>query len=315
VAGSTVTAAPAGATGVTVGGGDGDALQIGGSNANSNPGNTTGLSGSLTSAGPMLEVHVLGTSSGRIAVRGAADTEGSPSVGVVGETQSEFGPIFPAKGAGVHGVAGGHSEDDRAVPSNAVGAVGELRTQNTTTGANLWLPDTGQTMPPSASSWDAGDLVMSGSALWLCTTGGTGTASSWANLSTGERLVTLRTPARVYDSRIGQQPLTGPKAQITDGSTVSVDVTGPKAGGGTSGVPSGATAVLGNLTLINGPNTVFLTVFATGTMPPATSNINALGGQVIANNFTSQIGTSNQISIKCGFGPTDFIIDIFGYYP
>ena len=36
---------------------------------------------------------------------------------------------------------------------------------------------------------------------------------------------------------------------------------------------------------------------------------------VIANNFTSQVGTSNQISVQCGFGPTDFIIDIFGYYP
>ena len=35
----------------------------------------------------------------------------------------------------------------------------------------------------------------------------------------------------------------------------------------------------------------------------------------MANNFTSQIGTSNQISVQCGGGPTDFIIDIFGYYP
>jgi hypothetical protein len=36
---------------------------------------------------------------------------------------------------------------------------------------------------------------------------------------------------------------------------------------------------------------------------------------VVANSFTSQLGTSNGISIKCGGGPTDFIIDIFGYYP
>jgi hypothetical protein len=167
---------------------------------------------------------------------------------------------------------------------------------------------------PTTGTHSKGELFVDGDGtLFLCTT--SGTPGTWVNLSTGSNLVTLSTPARVYDSRIGQQPSTGPKSQITNGTTVSIDVTGPKAGGGTSGVPSGATAVLGNLTLINGPNTVFLTVFANGTMPPATSNINALGGQVIANNFTSQIGTSNQISVKCGFGPTDFIIDIFGYYP
>jgi hypothetical protein len=171
---------------------------------------------------------------------------------------------------------------------------------------------------PTSGAHNAGQLyVDSGGVLFFCV--GTGTPGTWTDLSSGQRLVTLGTPARVYDSRNGQQPSTGPKSQITGGSTVSIDVTGAKAGGGNSGVPSGATAVLGNITMINGPNTTFLTVFAAGATPPATSNINALGGQVIANNFTSQIGSgvtnSNKISIQCGFGPTDFIIDIFGYYP
>jgi hypothetical protein len=127
--------------------------------------------------------------------------------------------------------------------------------------------------------------------------------------------VTLDTPARIYDSRPGTQPSTGPKSQITNGSTQNLNVTGAKAGSGNSGVPSSATAVLGNITMINGPNTTFLTVFAQGATAPSTSNINANPGLVIANSFTSRLGFFDGISIQCGFGPTDFIIDIFGYYP
>jgi hypothetical protein len=178
--------------------------------------------------------------------------------------------------------------------------------------APLVLNAASSTGPPTGSHVLGEFVVDSGGTLFYCTT--SGNPAAWVNLSTGSNLVTLGTPARVYDSRIGQQPSTSPKAPITDGGVVNLDVTGPKAGGGNSGVPSGATAVLGNITMVKGPNTTFLSVFAAGATPPATSNINALGGQVIANNFTSQIGTSNQISIKCGFGPTDFIIDI-GYYP
>jgi hypothetical protein len=182
-------------------------------------------------------------------------------------------------------------------------------------GSSLLLAGTAASAgPPTSGSHRRGELYQDlNGVLFYCTSGGL--IGTWANLSDGERLVTLGTPARVYDSRIGQEPSTGPKSQITNGGIVKLVVTGPKAGGGNSGVPSGATAVLGNITMVNGPNTTFLTVFAAGAAPPSTSNVNALGGQVIANNFTSQVGTSDEISIQCGFGPTDFIIDLFGYYP
>jgi hypothetical protein len=61
---------------------------------------------------------------------------------------------------------------------------------------------------------------------------------------------------------------------------------------------------------------VYLTVYGNGATPPATSNVNAFGpGQTVANSFTSKIGTGDRIAITCGGGPTDFIIDVFGYYP
>jgi hypothetical protein len=58
-----------------------------------------------------------------------------------------------------------------------------------------------------------------------------------------------------------------------------------------------------------------LTVWA-GPSQPATSNINWLAGQTTSNNFTCLVGNlHNDFAVSCGGGPTDVIIDIFGYYP
>jgi hypothetical protein len=175
-------------------------------------------------------------------------------------------------------------------------------------GAHLLLVPSATAGAPTGAHNLGQFWVDSNGALFQCVVAGN--PGTWVRQSP---LVTLA-PARVYDSRVGQLPSTGPKSPITNGSTVNVDVTGTQAAGGVSGVPSGASTVLGNITVVNPSAGVFLTVFAQGASPPATSNINASAGQVVANNFTSKLGTSNGISIKCGGGPTDFIIDIFGYY-
>jgi hypothetical protein len=184
-------------------------------------------------------------------------------------------------------------------------------------------PDGGASSPPSSGL--AGHVWVNGSSsvteLWYCVASATGSPhpapAVWVKVSSP--LVPI-TPARVYDSRPSQSPPTFPKVPISNGGTVMVDVTGTQATppGGPSGVPTtGASAVLGNITVVNPAAQVFLTVYAAGTTPPATSNINALAGGVVANNFTAKVGTggsANKIAITCGGGPTDFIIDIFGYY-
>jgi hypothetical protein len=41
-------------------------------------------------------------------------------------------------------------------------------------------------------------------------------------------------------------------------------------------------------------------------------------GGIVANNFTSKVGTGgsvNEISVFGARDPSDFVIDIFGYYP
>jgi hypothetical protein len=144
--------------------------------------------------------------------------------------------------------------------------------------------------------------------LWFCTQ--SGTPGTWVPLSSPFIPIT---PTRVYDSRPGFPPDdSNPKTPIQSGSTVNVDVTNG------SSIPQSASAVVGNLTVANthGPVGSFLTVFAQGTAQPPTSNLNWGTGQIVANNFTSQVNSANGlISVFCSGGQTDFIVDLFGYYP
>jgi hypothetical protein len=275
VAGSALGADPAGATAVTAGAADGDALQIGGTNQCQSPTELT---------------------SGTGATALIVTANGNGGTGIVGIA----GPIV---GTGVRGVSSsGYGLQGQALPGGlaplALSASGSV-TGHPTTGTHgpgeFWVDNLG--------------------ALFYCTV--TGTPGTWVKLSSP--LVSIP-PARVYDSRASQSPTTGPKSPITNGSTVTVDVTGTQATppGGPSGVPTGASAVLGNVTLVAPSSQVFLTLYAAGATQPSTSSINCLAAGVVANNFTSKLGSggsANKIAITCGGGPTDFIIDIFGYYP
>jgi hypothetical protein len=178
-------------------------------------------------------------------------------------------------------------------------------------GAHLLLDPSATAGAPTGTHVVGQFWVDSHGVLFQCV--GAGNPGTWVRQSP---LVTIP-PARVYDSRVGQLPTTGPKSPITNGSTVNVDVTGTQASppGGPSGVPAGASGVLGNITVVLPSGGVALTVFGEGATQPSTSNINASVGGIVANNFTSKVGTSNGISVFGSGGPANFVIDIFGYYP
>jgi hypothetical protein len=295
VAGSTLAADPAGAAD--------DSAMLVGANANSNPGLTTTLTGSTSGADtPMLSVtqsgnqaHAWGiesTASGsgnsNLAIAGIVGGSGTNCVAVAGEST---GP----SSFGVTGIASGNG-------SVGVGA-------SSTMNASLNLTDSGVSVPGTSQVWSTGSFVVSSGELWFCTSGGTGAAATFVLLSAP--LVTLASPVRIYDSRVGQLPSTGPKTPITTGATVTLDVTN-----NSSGVPDTASAVLGNITVTNSGNG-YLTVYnaALGSAP-ATSSINLVPGVTLANNFTSACNPGHNIKVTCGGpGPTDFIVDIFGYYP
>jgi hypothetical protein len=172
------------------------------------------------------------------------------------------------------------------------------------TGASLLLVDSGVPMPPPTGTWPAGSFVVNAGHVWYCYAAGVGAGSKWLRMSS--TFVSLTVPARVYDSRGGDGPL-GP------GQQRAITVTGTF---GASTIPSGASAVLTNLTCAGPSGNGFLAMFQDGTTIPATSNVNYRTGVDIANNATSAVSAEGKVRVLCGAGSgaTNFIVDVFGYY-
>jgi hypothetical protein len=253
---------------------DGDPLLIGRTNTASNPGTTTSLDGSV--GGPMLFV-VNSSASG---IQSLATGSGRGVAGLA------FGD-----GAGVYGRSGFGSS---ILADNPGGG----------TGVQLMLQPGFASGPPTAGSHDLGQFWLdSAGALWQCVVAGT--PGTWVGQSP---LVPVNPPARVYDSRVSDGP-------ISNGQTRAVTVTGTF---DASTIPTGISLVLTNLTAAEGNGSGFLAMFQHGTTWSGTSNLNVTDGQTIANNATSAVSTANpgQVDVTCG-GPltTQFIVDVFGYYP
>jgi hypothetical protein len=182
---------------------DGDPLLIGRTNTASNPGTTTSLDGSV--GGPMLFV-VNSSASG---IQSLATGSGRGVAGLA------FGD-----GAGVYGRSGFGSS---ILADNPGGG----------TGVQLMLQPGFASGPPTAGSHDLGQFWLdSAGALWQCVVAGT--PGTWVGQSP---LVPVNPPARVYDSRVSDGP-------ISNGQTRAVTVTGTF---DASTIPTGISLVLTNL--------------------------------------------------------------------
>lgn len=139
-----------------------------------------------------------------------------------------------------------------------------------------------------------------------------GGATAAAPVPPAGPLITLRTPQRVYDSRIDTVLLGGDK--IAPGDSIIVTVNVPDDDRFLS-------SVFLNITITQTEGAGFLTVFATDpsdTLPePATSNINwSENGQTLANLALSGVGPEFGVEIRCGgFGRTHVVVDLQGYVP
>jgi len=91
--------------------------------------------------------------------------------------------------------------------------------------------------------------------LWLCTVDNSTTFRKLGGPATAGALHILPAPVRVYDSRPGTPPSTGPKTPLAAATARVLDMTV-----NSSGVPKGATAVMCNLLVVNA-------VAAAGTSP------------------------------------------------
>ncbi len=99
-------------------------------------------------------------------------------------------------------------------------------------------------------------------------------------------------------------------ASVAAGATQNVQITGV----GSPAVPSGATAAVLNVTAQNPTAAGYLTVFPAGGALPATSNVNFVAGQTVANLVTVPLSSSGAVSVYNYAGTTGVDVDVEGYY-
>jgi hypothetical protein len=79
-------------------------------------------------------------------------------------------------------------------------------------------------------------------------------------------------------------------------------------------VPSGATAVILNVTVTNTTAPSFLTVYPSTAARPNASDLNWIAGQTIPNLVVATLGTSGAITFYNPAGTTDVVVDLAGWF-
>ena len=83
---------------------------------------------------------------------------------------------------------------------------------------------------------------------------------------------------------------------------------------GDGGVPSGATAVVANVTVTGGTATSFLTAFPDGSVRPLASNINFSAGESVPNRVIIPLSSGGALDIYNASGTVNAIVDVDGYF-
>lgn len=121
----------------------------------------------------------------------------------------------------------------------------------------------------------------------------------------GDRWTGLLNTTRLLDSRTTTG---GWSAKLSAGVPRDLIVRG------VGGVPTGATAVIANVTATDSTAGSFVRVWPSGTPPPGVSNLNFGPGQTIANLVTVAIGANGGIRLATAMGATHVIVDVVGYF-
>ena len=220
-----------------------------------------------------------------------------------------------------------------SIPYCVVAVTGNLTVVNATSGWAVYLgPNVTNTPTTSAINFNAGQVV--GNSLTVAVNQTTGyvaatyisTAGNTANIVfdvTGyygseaachgcSFYHALNTPVRVLDTRNN----TGYAGKLTAGLPATFEVAGYTAD---YGIPSNATAVTGNLTVVNSTCGWAAYLGPDPTPIPATSTVNFTAGQIVGNGVTVALGGSgdNYLSATYIGTPgctTDLVFDVTGYY-
>ena len=125
-----------------------------------------------------------------------------------------------------------------------------------------------------------------------------GVAKVVDDVATAGSRFTALPPARILDTRSGAKVGT---------STIDLQVTGR------GGVPTGATAVVMNVTAV-APTGGFITVWPAGEAQPGASSINTRSSSNIPNLVVAKIGAGGKVSLRNSSGTTHLLADVAGYY-
>jgi len=209
------------------------------------------------------------------------------------------------------------------VPSNAVAVSGNLTVANETAAWAVYLGPAPVAAPTSSAINFTKGQIKGNSLTVALGPGGTLSATYMSNPgnktdlvfdvtgfytpdSTGSVYVPLA-PARVLDTRTG----TGISGKLSANTPAAFAVAGA------GGVPSAATGVTGNVTVVN--ETAGWAVYL-GPAPianPPTSTINFTVGQIAGNGVTVALGSGGTLSATYMSNPgnrTDLVFDVSGYY-
>lgn len=112
-------------------------------------------------------------------------------------------------------------------------------------------------------------------------------------------------PSRILDSRSG----VGTRSKVTPNGTVSLTVWGQ------GGVPTGASAVVMNVTATQPSDRGYITVWPSQTTQPTASNLNFVAGETTPNLVTVPIGKDGKVLLRnTSVGYTHLVGDVQGYY-
>jgi hypothetical protein len=122
------------------------------------------------------------------------------------------------------------------------------------------------------------------------------------------------TPQRLVDTRDGTG---GQLGQLVPSNPLVVQATGisaTTAAGSVTTIPSGAGTVALNLTVVNPSAPGFITAYPCDAPRPLASNVNYVGGQVVANGVIAPVSSSGQVCLYSQVA-TDIIVDLAGWFP
>lgn len=177
---------------------------------------------------------------------------------------------------------------------------------------HMWYLPQSSAGAPTTGTYNQGEVMVDlNGHMWICVA--SGAPGTWYPLSSQ---VFLHTPYRIFDTRpayIGIAPI-DPGAPMANNQIITLQITGtvsPK--DSTLVVPTGASAIIGNVIAIAPTAAGFLTLQPHSNTPTNSSYLHYYAGQTIHNAVVMGLDSTGKLDIG-NYGPaTDVALDIAGF--